>query len=123
MGQCDATSATACQPTAGCRLGHLSRSNRLQSYLPPCCTLSTKCLCYAPGLQVQAAYALLDGFHHGTVEGHDSVLKHMADAEALREQQDLFELYVSDYVFLTRCLVSSPGSSGVGGMTSLLGCG
>ena len=35
------------------------------------------------------------------------MLAHMAEAEALREQQDLFELYVSDYVFLQRCLVST----------------
>lgn len=43
------------------------------------------------------------------MEGHDSVLAHQAEAEALREQQDLFELYVADYVFLTRCMVRGAG--------------
>lgn len=54
--------------------------------------------------QVSEAYALLDAFHHGEVEGHESVLRHLAEAEQLREQQDLFELCVADYVFLTRCM-------------------
>ena len=36
-----------------------------------------------------------------------SVTKIMADSEYLRECQDLFELYVSDYIMLTRCKVSS----------------
>lgn len=35
-----------------------------------------------------------------------SVTKIMADSEYLRECQDLFELYVSDYIMLTRCKVS-----------------
>ncbi len=34
-----------------------------------------------------------------------SVTKIMADSEYLRECQDLFELYVSDYIMLTRCKV------------------
>ena len=56
-------------------------------------------------MQVNEAYGLLDGFHHGSVEGHESVLNLIAAAEQLREQQDLFELYVVDYIFLTRCMV------------------
>ena len=35
-----------------------------------------------------------------------SVTKIMADSEYLRECQDLFELYVSDYIMLTRCKVT-----------------
>ena len=49
---------------------------------------------------------MLDAFHHGQVESHMSVTKIMADSEYLRECQDLFELYVSDYIMLTRCKVS-----------------
>lgn len=48
---------------------------------------------------------MLDAFHHGQVESHMSVTKIMADSEYLRECQDLFELYVSDYIMLTRCKV------------------
>ena len=56
-------------------------------------------------LQVKPAYLVLDAFHHGQVESHMSVTKIMADSEYLRECQDLFELYVSDYIMLTRCKV------------------
>ena len=49
---------------------------------------------------------MLDAFHHGQVESHMSVTKIMADSEYLRECQDLFELYVSDYIMLTRCKVT-----------------
>ena len=49
---------------------------------------------------------MLDAFHHGHVEGHMSVTSIMAESEHLRESQDLFELYVSDYIMLTRCKVS-----------------
>ncbi|DBB00313.1 TPA: Dynein beta chain, flagellar outer arm [Trebouxia sp. C0004] len=52
---------------------------------------------------VRPAYLVLDAFHHGQVESHMSVTKIMADSEYLRECQDLFELYVSDYIMLTRC--------------------
>ena len=57
-------------------------------------------------LQVQPSYLMLDAFHHGHVEGHMSVTSIMAESEHLRESQDLFELYVSDYIMLTRCKVS-----------------
>eukprot|EP00891_Asterochloris_glomerata_P002883 jgi/Astpho2/2883/Aster-01037 len=52
---------------------------------------------------VQPSYLMLDAFHHGHVEGHMSVTSIMAESEHLRESQDLFELYVSDYIMLTRC--------------------
>lgn len=55
--------------------------------------------------QVKPAYLVLDAFHHGQVEGQLSVTKIMADSEYLRECQDLFELYVSDYIMLMRCKV------------------
>lgn len=61
-------------------------------------------------MQVKPAYQLLDAFHHGHVESHTSVTKIMADSEYLRECQDLFELYVSDYIMLTRskvCIITS----------------
>lgn len=57
-------------------------------------------------LQVKPAYLVLDAFHHGQVEGQLSVTKIMADSEYLRECQDLFELYVSDYIMLMRCKVA-----------------
>lgn len=56
-------------------------------------------------MQVKPAYQLLDAFHHGHVESHTSVTQIMADSEYLRECQDLFELYVSDYIMLTRSKV------------------
>ncbi len=56
-------------------------------------------------VQVRPAYLVLDAFHHGQVGSHMSVTKIMADSEYLRECQDLFELYVSDYIMLTRCKV------------------
>lgn len=62
-----------------------------------------QCSC---ALQVQPSYLMLDAFHHGHVEGHMSVTSIMAESEHLRESQDLFELYVSDYIMLTRCKVS-----------------
>ena len=58
-----------------------------------------------PDAQVQPAYAMLDAFHHGHVEGRQSVTAIIAEAEHLRESQDLFELYVVDYIMLTRCKV------------------
>ena len=58
-------------------------------------------------MQVKAAYQLLDNFHHGSVEGQPSVTALIEEADELRKQQDLFELYVSDYVYLQRCMVSS----------------
>ena len=55
------------------------------------------------------AYNRLDDFHHGTVTDEESgkvfqsVMDIISASETLRENQDLFELFVSDYVFLTRC--------------------
>lgn len=46
---------------------------------------------------------VLDAFHHGSVDGHSSVTTIMAESQQLQEMQDLFELYVSDYLVLTRC--------------------
>lgn len=56
-------------------------------------------------MQVTLAYKVLDGFRHGGVEGQPSITALMQEADELRRQQDLFELYVSDYIFLQRCLV------------------
>ncbi len=58
-----------------------------------------------PGMQVRAAYARLDAFHHGTVEGRASVTALLAESAALQNSQDLFELYVFDPLLLTRCKV------------------
>lgn len=66
--------------------------------------------------QVKTAYHLLDSFHHGGVDGQPSVTALMEEAEALRKQQDLFELYVSEYVFLQRCMVRWLGRAGCRGL-------
>lgn len=80
-------------------------------------TISSLCHVVLPGMtslqdscyvvQVRPAYLVLDAFHHGQVESHLSVTKIMDDSEYLRECQDLFELYVSDYIMLTRCKVKT----------------
>lgn len=57
--------------------------------------------------QVRAAYARLDAFHHGTVEGRASVTALLAESAALQNSQDLFELYVFDPLLLTRCKASA----------------
>jgi hypothetical protein len=59
----------------------------------------------ANGNQVDEAYELLEAFHHGTVDGRVNLTAMITESEALSESQDLFELYVSDYVHLTRCKV------------------
>jgi hypothetical protein len=46
---------------------------------------------------------VLDAFHHGTVDSYPSVITIMAESKQLQEFQDLFELYVSDYLTLQRC--------------------
>ena len=53
--------------------------------------------------EIHEAYRLLDAFHHGKVEEYESVTAHLKEAEYLKECQDLFDLYVVDYVHLTRC--------------------
>lgn len=61
---------------------------------PPSCAIS---------VQAKSAYNVLDSFHHG---GSLSLTALLDEAEQLRKQQDLFELYVVDYVLLQRCVVS-----------------
>jgi hypothetical protein len=46
---------------------------------------------------------VLDAFHHGSVDGYPSVTAIIAESKQLQEFQDLFEMYVSDYLVLTRC--------------------
>lgn len=46
---------------------------------------------------------VLDAFHHGSVDKYPSVTTIIAESKQLQEFQDLFELYVSDYLVLTRC--------------------
>ncbi len=88
-----------------CYLSHTSTHNMLS--VPDAFSDSTGRLIdhVVLAIQVKPAYLVLDAFHHGQVESHMSVTKIMADSEYLRECQDLFELYVSDYIMLTRCKV------------------
>jgi hypothetical protein len=46
---------------------------------------------------------VLDAFHHGSVDGYPNVTAIIAESKQLQEFQDLFEMYVSDYLVLTRC--------------------
>ena len=52
---------------------------------------------------VAPAYAAIDAFRAGGVGGRPSVPEIVAEAKALQEVQDLFELYVQDHLPLTRC--------------------
>lgn len=52
---------------------------------------------------VRPAYAVLDAFHHGSVDAYSSVTAIIEESRQLQELQDLFELYVSDYLVLQRC--------------------
>lgn len=52
---------------------------------------------------VRPAYEVLDAFHHGSVDGYPNVTAIIAESKQLQEFQDLFEMYVSDYLVLTRC--------------------
>ena len=56
--------------------------------------------------QVQPAFKDMDDFLEGSVDGFPSLASLDAEGAGLRESQDLFELYVSDYVTLARCRVS-----------------
>lgn len=60
-------------------------------------------------VQAAPAYQVMDGFLEGGVDGYPSLNCLQKEASELRECQELFELYVSDYVSLARCRVSSPG--------------
>jgi len=50
-----------------------------------------------------ACLQVLDAFHHGSVDSYPSVTAIIAESKQLQEFQDLFELYASDYLVLTRC--------------------
>lgn len=52
---------------------------------------------------LRPAYQVLDAFHHGSVDSYPSVTAITAESKQLQEFQDLFELYVSDYLVLQRC--------------------
>lgn len=52
---------------------------------------------------LKPAYQVLDSFHHGSVDNYPSVMTITAESKQLQEFQDLFELYVSDYLVLQRC--------------------
>ena len=65
------------------------------------------CLC----VQAAPAYQVMDGFVEGGVDGYPSLSDLQHEGAELRESQELFELYVSDYVSLTRCKVRRLKSS------------
>ena len=54
---------------------------------------------------MQPAFQDMDQFLTGSVDGYPSLASLDAEGAGLRESQDLFELYVSDYVTLARCRV------------------
>ena len=58
--------------------------------------------------QITPAYEVLDRYDHGEVDTeagypYGSVTRMVARAAALNDSQDLFEVHVVDYVYLTRC--------------------
>lgn len=55
--------------------------------------------------QVEGAYATIEAFQAAGVPPWPSVPAILAEAGAMREHQELFELHVSDYLLLTRCQV------------------
>lgn len=59
-------------------------------------------------LQVAPANTVMDGFLDGGVDGFPSLSDLHTESTELRTCQELFELYVSDYVSLARCKVSAP---------------
>ncbi len=52
------------------------------------------------------AYSTIDAFEEKGVEDWPSVGAMLAEASVMRENQELFELHVSDYLPLIRCQVS-----------------
>ncbi|CAG9462750.1 unnamed protein product [Pedinophyceae sp. YPF-701] len=52
---------------------------------------------------IERAYRVLDQFNAGAVDGRSNVMAMIKRAQELRESQDLFDLFVVDYVPLTRC--------------------
>lgn len=52
---------------------------------------------------VKPAYAILDAFHHGSIDEYPSVTAIIAESKQLQEAQELFELFQSDYIMLQRC--------------------
>ena len=61
----------------------------------------------APLIQVQGAYAAIQAFHSAGVPPWPSVSAMLAEAAGMRENQELFELHISDYLLLTRCQVKT----------------
>ena len=55
--------------------------------------------------QVPGAYAAIEAFQSTGLEQWPSVPALLAEAASMRENQELFELYVSEYLPLTRCQV------------------
>ena len=51
------------------------------------------------------AYAAIEAFQSTGLEQWPSVPALLAEAASMRENQELFELYVSEYLPLTRCQV------------------
>ena len=57
------------------------------------------------GAQLPGAYAAIEVFQAAGLEQWPSVPALLAEAAGMRENQELFELYVSEYLQLTRCQV------------------
>ena len=69
---------------------------------------------------MKPAFQVMDGFLAGSVDGYPSLASLDAEGAGLRESQDLFELYVSDYVTLARCRVRTAALDSVTCLHALL---
>lgn len=58
-------------------------------------------------LQVPGCHATINALESTGLEGQPSVAAMLEEAAAMMQQQELFEMHVSNYLPLTRCQASS----------------
>ena len=61
--------------------------------------------------QVASAFSALEAIETGTLAGWPSIQSLLNEAAHMRECQELFEIYVVDYIYLTHCQVTVPRGS------------
>ena len=71
-----------------------------------CLSCLHQLLLFMLGLQVEIAYQLLDNFYSSAIEGQPSVVALVDEADLLRQQQDLFELFITEDGIIHRCTVN-----------------
>ena len=58
-------------------------------------------------VQVPGCHAMINALESTGLEGQPSVAAMLEEAAAMQQQQELFEMHVSNYLPLTRCQASS----------------